>query len=253
MVKQINLVLLILLTGCASRLETLTPSTNFLTSEVQGEQFKTTLSFGFVEGQSAYQDVDEETTEIDFATGKSFAQAMLMPQMGLFRRIDVFAKATTHSPFMYGIKWQVFGHTKKEAKIGRKSFSLYMSGGRQGYSSPGDSNLPSSGDYTADRIHTMIDMGAIYGKRLYSDILLYGRFSRIVQSNDGEIDYEDNSSIDEQEFELDGDHDSYGLGIVWYTPKINLGFEANILQTRWDQAPNKETFSIQMSLSREIN
>ena len=132
----IRLLPFILFWGCASQLQTLTPSTNFLTPETQGKSFKKLVSFGAIEGSSVYSVLKEDTEELEFSSGKNFSQFFAMPQMGLIDRVDAFARISSHSPFLYGLKWQVFGRTREQARHGSESFSLYMSGGRHRYQSP---------------------------------------------------------------------------------------------------------------------
>ena len=243
----------LLFTACASQLQTLTPSTSFLTSETQGELFKTAIAAGAVEGTNTYATLDENSTDIEFKAKKSFTHIMVMPQVGLGKKVDAFVKVTSHAPFIYGLKLQLFGHTKMEARKGRDSFSIYMGGGRKRYTFPSEFNLESQGDYRADRDDTIIEMGAIYGKRIYSDILLYGRYSKISQDSHGKIKFEENPNINDEEFKISGDHLSYGLGVVWYTRKINLGFELTALETNWNNASNTSAMSLLLAVSRDIN
>lgn len=248
-----HLAVTLLFTACANQLQTLTPSTSLLTSETQGEFLKTSIALGSIEGTSVHTNLNENSEEIDFKSGKNFTHLMVMPQVGLAKRVDAFLKVTSHSPFLYGLKLQLFGRVKNEARNGSESFSIYMGGGRKRYHSPSEFNIESAGSYAADRDHTIIEMGAIYGRRIYSDILVYGRFTRINQDAHGEIKYEENPAIDGQDFELSGSHNSYGAGIVWYTKNVNIGFELTALNTDWNTAPNRDVYSLLFSLSKDIN
>lgn len=189
---------------------------------------------------------------LEFSSGKNFSQFFAMPQMGLIDRVDVFARISSHSPFLYGLKWQVFGRTREDARHGSESFSLYMSGGRHRYQNPSEFNIEQGGDFEANRTHTMIDYGLLYGKRLYSDILTYFRFSKISQEVHGDIEFKENSGLDGRQFDLEGDHTSYGLGIIWYTEKLNLGVELAHLYAKWKEAPNTSSTSFMLNLSKDI-
>ncbi|MCO4755754.1 MAG: hypothetical protein KC478_14835, partial [Bacteriovoracaceae bacterium] len=182
----------------------------------------------------------------------NFTQIAFTPQTGLSRRVDAFIKFGTHAPLMYGLKWQMFGDTKKRARRKSSSFSIYMSGGKNRYQTPSESNIPISGDFKANRTHTVIDFGAIYGKRIYSDMLAYTRLSRIVEDMHGSFDFEENSNLDQEQFKLSGSHLSAGLGLMWHVRKMNLGLEYSILKTGWEQAPNTTANSFLLILSKDI-
>lgn len=98
--------------ACANQLQTFTPATNFLTSEAQGKFLKTTISAAAIEGVNTHANLNETSKEIEFNSVKSFSQFMVMPQTGLSKKVDAFVKTTSHSPFLYGIKWQIFGKTE---------------------------------------------------------------------------------------------------------------------------------------------
>lgn len=236
--------------GCAGQLQTLTPSTSFLTSEVQGKFSKITVAAGAIDGASAQASLKEDSEQIKLRAVKSFTHLMLMPQAGLAKRVDAFVKFTTHSPFLYGLKWQIFGDTKTEAVNGSNSFSIYMGGGRHRYQSPSELNFETGGDFEANRTHTIVDYGAIYGKRIYSDILVYARYSNISQESHGKISFPENAQLDGQDFALEGLHSSYALGGVWLTPNINLGLELSLLRTNWFEASNINSKSALLHISK---
>ena len=248
-----KLFLLFLITGCAGQLQTLTPATNLLTSEAQGEFLKTTVSATAMDGVNTFASIDENSTDVKFSSAKSFTQIAITPQTGLSSRVDAFMKIGTHAPIMYGLKWQMFGDTKKRARRKSSSFSIYMSGGRQRYQTPSESNIPISGDYKANRTHTVIDYGALYGKRLYSDILAYTRVSKIIDEMHGSFDFEENTNLDQTKFNIEGSHISWGLGLLWHTRKINLGLEYSIMKTSWKDISDTTANSFLVVLSKDFN
>lgn len=145
-----------------------------------------------------------------------------------------------------------FRENRIEAVKGSSSFSIYMAGGRHRYHSPAETNWETEGNYQANRIHTIVDYGTIYGKRLYSDILIYGRYSQIFQDSHGKISFPKNANLDRQDFELTGLHSSFGLGVMWFTPKINIGLEFTILKTKWEQSSNTNANSLLLNFSKDL-
>ena len=249
----IRLSLLFIFTGCGGGLlRTVTPTTNILTSEVQGELLKTYIAGTISEGVDTSTPINEDTTELNFESRKSFTQIAVSGQMGVSSRIDIFTKIGTHAPIMYGVKWQMLGHPKKEARKDSNSFSVYMSGGRNRYQSQWESNFPSEGFFKANRIRTLIDYGFLYGCRVLENILVYSRYSIIIDETHGKFDYEKNENLDQTKFDLEGQHRSVALGGMWHSSKINIGVEYSQLSTDWKNASNTVSDSLFLLLSKNF-
>ena len=250
----IHLFLIFFLTSCGGGLlRTLTPTTNLLTSEVQGRFLKTSIAGTASDGVDTSAPINDETTSLNFDSKKSFTQVALSPQVGISSRVDIFTKIGSHSPILYGVKWQMFGTPKELAMRNSNSFSIYMSGGRNRYQAQWESNFPSTSFFKANRIHTLIDYGFLFGRRLLDELLLYSRYSALIDETHGKFDYEDNPNLDQTKFSLEGKHRSLGLGLLWHSPKVNIGLEYSQLKTNWKSASNTTSDSILFILSRDFD
>ena len=235
---KLNLVflLLLLIQGCATQPQILSPSQNFLTSETQGETLKGQFIISHLPGASVNVKIEETSTEEELDTKEFNNQFGASLQTGVIRNVDFFTRVQIFSPIIYGLKIQLLGMPKTEAEYQGHSLSLFMGLGRHRYYDNQGNNLTqqTNGDYEFNRSHNVTEYGLAYGYRLYSDILAYGRYTIVKQSVIGDIDYDKNTNIDGERIEVKGDHRHYSAGIVWYTKKINIGSEFTFSQYNYE-------------------
>lgn len=227
---------LLFLVSCATQPQIASPSQNFLTSETQGESLKGQIVLSHLPGAIVKMDIDEASTEEGLKTKEFNSQFGASGQVGIVRAVDFFTRVQLYSPIIYGAKLQLMGMPKSEAEYKGHSLSIFMGLGRQRYYDNQGSNLTqqTSGDYEFNRSHNVTEYGLAYGYRLYSDILTYGRYTIVKQSVIGDIKYPENSNLNGERIEIEGDHKHYSAGIIWYTKRINIGAEFTISQYNYE-------------------
>tara|TARA_B100001971_G_scaffold84647_1_gene77975 strand:- start:84414 stop:85169 length:756 start_codon:yes stop_codon:yes gene_type:complete len=228
----VKIFFLLFFISCANQPRLQSPAQNFLTSETQGKFLESQFSFSHLPGATVNIDIDEDSTQEDLSVEEINNQFAALLQTGLFRNVDFFTRVQPYSPILLGLKMQIMGRPKLEAEYKGNSLSLFMGLGRMKYYDQSGSNLSqsTSGDYEFNRSHNIAEYGFVYGHRLYSDILLYTRYTIVKQSIIGDIKYPENSSMDGERIDIKGSHTHYTIGSMWYTKRLNIGLEVLFAQ-----------------------
>lgn len=170
------------LVGCSSTIDFHVPTQNFMTPEVEDDEFsfRTQLSFqnstrfelaslergDIFDDGSGLVDTEQGTVKDNLLTG--------MLGLGLSNTVEVFYRAYADSPDVIGAKLQILGRTGQPTR-GPK-LAVWMGGGSSEYDN--DTFSPSSltGDtreYTYESEGFIYEVGVVAGFRLNSKVLPY--------------------------------------------------------------------------------
>jgi len=220
------------LCSCATEPRIQTLASQYITSETQGESFKKEFLITSANAASLNFDIDEDSSEANYSLSENNSQLSALFNIGLLEKLDFYTRVQIFSPIMYGLKIQLLGRAQTRAEYQGTSLSVFMSAGRNRYIDESENNLGQSnnGDYEFNRSHTITEYGLAYGYRLYSDILTYTRLSFQNESITGDINFEDNTTLDGERINVSGAHTHYVAGLTWYTEKLNIGSELGYSQ-----------------------
>lgn len=241
------IVLVFLLSGCASQIEVLTPASLFLNPEASGKSLKGDITAhtynGAMLGIALSSSSDEpllETARSQIALGSTAA-------MGVHEYLDFYAKAGTHSPYVLGVKLQLYGDNQVDTYSGNLSFSLLFGGGQNNYHGSGNENyvFSTSGDYRLNRTHTSFHLGALVGYRYEKYMLFYSGLNKLSENVHGTADFE-GSPVDDSQIDINGNHLQLILGYLYDYDQYNLVAEYSLSQISWQGDSQKliQTFNV---------
>lgn len=246
--SSINLLILFLLSGCASQIEVLTPSSMFIYPEATGETAKGTLTVHSLYGSILGINFSETSAEASVETTKSEKSLAATGLFGFGEKVDFYARAGTNAPHLLGAKIQVYGENFENTHSNNISVSINLGYGQNSYIGSGNENFGiqlSNADYTFDRIHTTAQIGFLAGWRYEKYILFYGGYSKIIDTVNGFIEFS-GSPIDGEAIALQGNHTQITTGWLYEFDPYKLTAEYSLQQMSWegDTQTNIQTFNL---------
>jgi hypothetical protein len=247
MVRALPLFFLILLAGCANQIKVKTPATHFITSETHGEFGKGDVLLHQLSGAEGTFDFETGGVDEELKLGGNSDAFGATGNLGIFYFLDAVYKTGTHNPEMYGVKMQVKGESRMDAKKGDESWSiLFMGGGSKYETNDGDNIgivLSPGADMTFKRTHTVIHFGLLYGKRIEDYLLLYGHYAESHNTVHGEIDYEGNALDGEQVRYFSKIH-NYTFGTKFEDKELDIYGEIALQDIKWTFTERQYIYSL---------
>ena len=222
-------------TSCASQVEVLTPSSMFIYPESSGETGKGTLTLHNMNGSMLGVSLSATSEDESLETGKSQIALGATGFIGMNEKIDIYAKAGTHSPNIIGAKIQLKGENQQETHSKNTSVAIILGAGQNNYTGSGNENFNlelTDADFSFNRTHTTAQFGVLAGWRYEQYILLYGGYTKLIENIHGKVDY-DGSPVDGKSIDIDGNHTQYTLGWLYEYDKYNLAAEYSFQQMHW--------------------
>jgi len=231
------LFLSLIFTSCAEvRLHT--PSARYMSPETSGKE----LAIGGQYFQQSGTEITIDTSEgeLDKVQLRNNVSPMaLNVYLGLKEFLDVFIYNYADSASLLGVKYQIFGDSRKKAKAGNKSLAVTFGGGSQSISTKSDRLFSDDVDKT-ELDQSLIDASIIYGQRLTDNLLVYTSFQ--ISNHSADI------KLESTDPDLDGESETYettnygaSLGATLYTK--NRGFhitaEASAQHVNWTNSDAK--------------
>ena len=246
--------LLLALSSCSSRIEVITPSSNFILPEANGEFANTDLNMNYANGSLLAITIDETSGESTSNTSTSTIAFGGNLNLGLSKYIDFYSKVSTHSPHLFGFKVQLKGAPKNKAEKKNLSIALNMGIGQNKYSAAGAENFGlniGSSDYNLNRTHTVTEMGIAIGYRFQNEYLTYVHLEKISEKVNGKINYEGNSS-DNRSLDFSRDHLQYTLGLMYFYEVYNWGAEIAIQQMSWERSAEHTSSTLNLLFGKNF-
>jgi hypothetical protein len=230
--------LLLFLVSCSSRIEVITPSSNFTLPEANGEFANFDLNINQSNGSLLAILINDSTGAVTSTTTTSTLAYGGNLNFGFSKYIDFYAKASTHSPHLFGVKIQLKGSPKNQAESKNFSVAFNMGIGQNKYAGAGAENFGiqlGSSDYSLNRTHTSIEMGVSVGYRFIKEYLTYLNIEKLSENVHGQIKYEDNPS-DNKSMDISGEHMQYTMGVMYFYEVYNWGAEIAFQQMAWESS-----------------
>lgn len=237
--KIVKLLFLLILTGCSHRIKFKTPATRFISPESGGKAWATEASIYNVAATTATLNLSNEKTNnpLELSHNEDL-QVGINASIGIIDKLDFITlfdgQGTTD---LYGVKYQILGKNRKEAKKGDHSFALTAAYGN-GYETSKEGEdlelVPMDEDTKLDLHKQAQDIGLIYGKRTSDKTLTYLGINYTTYQYSGPLTSQNNN--------LDGKNIYYGgkvlganLGINHYVgDHLIFKFELNTQRVQWD-------------------
>lgn len=247
--KTTLLLLLTLLCSC-SAVRVKTMGTTLISPEAQGELGKGGVDVRATALPTYKFDFSNDRTNNKLYSEGSTLQAGVGGDLGILKRLDI--NLVTASTSYIGLKYQLIGEPRKEAKKGSFSLALFYTGGKYSKEGKEDEYLIASDLYDLDSIKISMESevyGVSIGHRFWERTLTYLSIARIYQDMDGEVTTTDDSLVNE-EFSYRNSGESFGLGIVRYptNTKLALKFEVSSVKTHWSYTGARTNTTIAFGL-----
>jgi len=249
------LLTLLFLSSCSSRIEVITPSSNFILPEANGEFANTDLNINNSNGSLLAITVDELNGDTDSKTSTSTMAFGGNMNLGLSKYIDFYSKVSTHSPHLFGFKIQLKGDPKIKTEKKNLSVAFNMGIGQNKYSGAGAENFGinvGSSDYTLNRTHTVKEMSVSVGYRFKTEFLTYIHLEKISEQVNGQIKYEGNPA-DNKSLEINGEHLQYTLGVMYFYKVYNWVAEIAMQQMAWETSNKNNTNTFNLLFGKNFN
>lgn len=176
---------------------------------------------------------------LEHDTGSELA---ILGSASLFRRLDFYASpSVTRSPPTYGVKFQILGQTRQEAKEGSYSLSLAAGHGRVSQKWKDDNNFFTTSNIDTIRFRTDHgEVGLIGGYRWTNKFLHYANVFYMNTYAHGVVT-SDNGTLQDTSFNYTQDALLYSTGLIYYTETHwYIKFDLSHLVSDWNHT-NKVT------------
>lgn len=239
------LLLLLVSVSCSHKIQMRTPVSRFISPETGGSGWATEATFYNMASTTAEVNFEDEkvdnpldlTNEYEFKVGVN-------GNIGITDRLDfvmIFnGQGTTD---LYGLKYQLKGPSRANAKKGDESFSIVIGLGSGGETETEGEDLELTAmddDTKVELTKNARDIGFIYGKRLTHKVLAYAGFNYTTFSFAGKLESQ-NTNLDGQRLEYAGYTYTTHIGVAQYTGSSGvLKGEFGVQDVHWDHPPAQQ-------------
>lgn len=240
------LVVTSILTSCSHSIKVRTPSSRFISPEAGGRLFASEVSGFYAAGTRAKVNLKNEKVDDPLVLDNDtalFDSIGLNASIGLHEKFDlVMSAGGNHTPTLFGIKYQLIGKKRKDAKKGDQSLAITIMNGTSGQTQESGEDLeltPQDDDTKVELDRDVMDYSIIYGKRLSDTGLAYAGLSYTSYKFKGTLDSQSselNNKVLKNSGEIIGAH----IGYISYVNKIlSLKIETSAQQVNWDYTKAK--------------
>lgn len=236
-----SMLMLMLFTSCA--VNTKTPSSRFLSPEVQGH-IEGSLSTGVSGSTNVELDTTGDRTNNPLALSRDTSLSLLNFELGIKDKIDVVMIAPSKSPTQVGVKLSLIGKPKIQADKGDHALSIFVSGGTREDTEVHDGILLSSTQAVATVETSTYVLGLLYGYRIQSDTLIGANLLIEDYNFKGSFTSGSNANLLGKSFSYDGTVTNFSVFAIIYNKSKTwfTRFEAALQQSDW-QLSEKHTFT----------
>ena len=244
MKNLIKILPLVLITSCASSIRINTPSAKFLSPEASGKLLSGSAQLVYNQNQQALLDLSNDSLDNDLKHTND-TSITADAHIGLIEQLDLFVQGGSHSPDLFGVKWQVYGASRRDAKEGDISASIALAYGMQGQSETdqGEDILgTNTDDIEAEVIHRKHEATFILGKRLRDNIVGYANLRHSIEDMEVHLSSSSSTALDGKVARLKSQSTSVGLGLIIYRDSgVYLDLQTSYLVTDFDNSEQTST------------
>lgn len=244
-VKRASLLSIFFILCSCAEVRTLTPSSRFISPESAEDTGHGNIQAFYQMGSEASLNTAESEDEIEKPMNLyAGTRPSLSADINIYDKINFFYMGNgADSTPLYGVKYQLMGPKKIDAKKGDQSLAITLGGGSYSETrkQSDDGSIFDDNDYDEVRIRrTLLDASVIYGKRLTDRVLWYSS----VQLSQHKLHVaisDDSSSFDGQSVDYQTTNLGAASGLMMYDKKgrFHFALELSFLRTKWTK--NEET------------
>ena len=240
---KVLLLSLVLLGSCSTRIGMRTPSTKMISPEAVGAGLKGEITTFQNEGTVAEVDLSQNTTGESLNLESKSEDGDFLgvhAEIGAFSSMDVviYSPGDT-SPLMGGVKYQIIGEPKLNAKAGNHSLSILAMAGAGSKEDENDDPIEITPQ--DDEVKTELDMtagttGLLYGYRLNSSMLVYLGGLYTYYNFNGILESDNNATLDGEEIDYNGEVVDASVGTIIDLGRLmSLKLEATNQKVNWEK------------------
>jgi hypothetical protein len=234
--KNFIFLFLFLSTACSTSVRTL--GTRMLSPESNGS--KGVLGGGSVEARlmgNSHTRLNFENDQLNNHVERREPVSALgvAGDLGIVEKLDLFLILPFNDAItLYGLKYQLLGETRKEAKKGNFSLALEVGHGNGGRSSDEsyDFNADNVKKFTVDKTHT--EAGLILGYRWTDQILNYLNGIYFHENMDGKVTT-DSGSLTDAHFKYSQYGMLYSYGLIIYQKSMQVKLDYSYMTSQWSK------------------
>lgn len=229
--NNLYLLLIILSFASCSQVRIHSPSSRYISPETAGKTLNGEIEIQQQVGTQGT--ISLEANEIDnpMKLSNTVSHIGTGINLGILEKIDFIGYGRTEGPPLYGVKVQLVGDSKINAKKG--NFSVALTAGMGTSTSEfNDSSFLTNSKTTADAEQTLTDFSIIVGYRTDDDVLVYGS----AQTNNHKVNLKISSSeasLDGKNLNLETQTFGLALGLIRYFESYMVKLETSAQQTDW--------------------
>lgn len=237
MVKRASLLGAIIFLYSCAEVRTLTPSSRFITPESAED-----TGHGNVQ---AYYAMGTEAT-LNTASGNDLQQPMdldasarfaLAADINIYEKINfIYYSNGMDSAPLYGVKYQLMGPKKVDAKKGDQSLAVTLGGGSFQETREDENAVFDDADFDKVNIRrNLLDFSIIYGKRLTDRVLWYNSANINQHRLHVGIEDADDASVDGESVDYQTTNLGAATGVFMYDKKgrFHFALELSYQKTKW--------------------
>ena len=238
--KNLSLLLFLsLLCSCSSSVDFHMPSQRFLSPEASGELLKGSLRVGYHSSQKVVVLANTNTNPVDESSSIGGAAGIsLGANLGVWDRIDLYARSYNDSPMVFGAKVQVLGGAGPKEKGLKVSLAAGF-----GRASKEENN--NEIDLTNSEVDSVVnadydrnDYSAQVGYRFNDRLLLYASVGKAEYETEGTVKQGSSTVLSYSE---EGEQTDYSLGCLLSKNTFSIQLEAGLSQGKWIDAGDEES------------
>lgn len=248
--KNILLLSLVLLfTSCSSYVRTL--GTRMISPEAHGGLGKGALELRLQASKRDSFDFSDETTDNDVRrAGTPYAMGA-MGEIGFFKRLDFYIiPSVLLSPTIYGLKYQLIGSPKNEARAGNFSTSLMVGFGNHGQKVDDNDSLSDFFEGNIDHIYLENkhrDVGLIMGYRWSQNFLHYANGIYLNEDIKGKVTT-DSGTLNDARFNYTQSGMIYSTGFIYYFAKAHWKVDYSHFVSKWSKTEKQTVNTVNLAL-----
>lgn len=236
--KAASLLSLLFLISCA-QIELKTPSSRFMSPETSGKALNYGLQLIQQSGVEAKINiVANELDKVDLSNSAS--PLTYSGYVGVLDKLDIIYYNYIDSASLLGVKYQILGESKANAKQGNQSLALTLGGGGQSKTTTSQDLFDEEVDKT-ELEQNLVDASIIYGYRTTDNILVYSSLHISNHSAKLKIISNNDSALDGQTETYKTSNLGLSLGSMIYNKKknVHLSIEASAQRVNWTHTDEK--------------
>lgn len=237
-IKAASLLSLLFLISCA-QIELKTPSSRFMSPETSGKSLDYGLQLMQQSGVEAKVNiVANELDKVDLSNTAS--PLAYSGYVGILEKLDLIYYNYIDSASLLGVKYQILGDSRANAKEGNQSLAVTLGGGGQSKTTTSQDLFDEDVDKT-ELEQNLVDASIIYGYRAKDNILVYSSFHVSNHSAKLKIIANNDAALDGQTETYQTSNLGLSVGGMLYSSKkdFHIAIEASAQRVNWTHTDEK--------------